>query len=325
MTVRDDLNPIYASPMDVETYQLLGLDRHAPAAVNGHGRYDGLQLAVDPADSNYRPCPEATVADGTANGAVVSRKSWSSAKYYRGTLRDIRFYTTPGMAVDQADVDLMVFNDGMGYLARNGPVRAANVLDTLFANDEIGPTLAIFVNPGRPEDAPLKPATQAERDIADEQRSIEYDSLRPDYGHFLLEEIIPLGESVMQCRTTHQPHRRLVAGISSGGIAAFTTAWHHPREFASVMSHCGSFTNIKGGHHYQYLVRTTPRKPIRVFMQSGANDIDGVFGHWPLANQMLAQSLSYAGYDVRFEFGVGGHTLAHGGALFADALRWLRR
>ena len=28
---------------------------------------------------------------------------------------------------------------------------------------------------------------------------------------------------------------------------------------------------------------------------------------------------------VRFEFGDGGHNLRHGGALFADTLRWLRR
>ena len=58
-----------------------------------------------------------------------------------------------------------------------------------------------------------------------------------------------------------------------------------------------------------------------------AQDVDGatVFGDWPLANQTMAKALEYAGYDYRFEFGTGGHTLRHGGALFADALRWLWR
>ena len=37
----------------------------------------------------------------------------------------------------------------------------------------------------------------------------------------------------------------------------------------------------------------------------------------------MAAALSFAGYDLRFEFGTGGHNLRHGGALFADALRWL--
>lgn len=118
--------------------------------------------------------------------------------------------------------------------------------------------------------------------------------------------------------------------MSSGGIAAFTTAWFRTEAFARVLRHCGSFTNIKGGHHYPYLVRTIQVKPIRIFMQSGENDINGIFGHWPLPNQTLpnqtlAQSRDFAGYDDQFEFGVGGHTLAHGGALFADSLRWLLR
>ena len=31
----------------------------------------------------------------------------------------------------------------------------------------------------------------------------------------------------------------------------------------------------------------------------------------------------YAGYESRFVFGEGGHSLRHGGAIFADSLRWL--
>ena len=32
-----------------------------------------------------------------------------------------------------------------------------------------------------------------------------------------------------------------------------------------------------------------------------------------------------ARYDYRFDFGEGGHSLAHGGATFADALQWIWR
>jgi enterochelin esterase family protein len=39
----------------------------------------------------------------------------------------------------------------------------------------------------------------------------------------------------------------------------------------------------------------------------------------------MANALDFAGYDSRFEFGTGGHTLRHGGAIFADSLRWLGR
>ena len=90
-----------------------------------------------------------------------------------------------------------------------------------------------------------------------------------------------------------------------------------------MLSHCGSFTAIRGGHNYPFLIRSTPRKPIRVFMQSGEKDADILFGSWPVANKEVAAALAFAGYEVRFEFGQGSHNLRHGGAMFADSLRWL--
>ena len=51
------------------------------------------------------------------------------------------------------------------------------------------------------------------------------------------------------------------------------------------------------------MIRKTPKKPIRVFLQDGANDLDNNNGNWPLANQTLARSLAYARYDYRFEYG----------------------
>jgi enterochelin esterase family protein len=98
------------------------------------------------------------------------------------------------------------------------------------------------------------------------------------------------------------------------------------------VSWIGSFTNIAsgpslraGGHNYQALVRKTPKKPLRIFLQDGSNDLDNVHGNWPLANQTLAGSLAYAGYDYRFEYGRGFHNHRHGRAIFPDTLRWLWR
>ena len=51
------------------------------------------------------------------------------------------------------------------------------------------------------------------------------------------------------------------------------------------------------------MIQTTPRKPIKVFLQSGENDVHSPFGHWPTANQAMAKALEYAGYDFRFEYG----------------------
>jgi enterochelin esterase family protein len=193
----------------------------------------------------------------------------------------------------------------------------------LHASGDIGPTVAVFVNPGRPRGTSVDDPSQ--RPLAMRQRSIEYDSLTPTYGQFLLGELLPFVAREHRVELTDDPTRRTVCGISSGGICAFNVAWHHTQQFQRVLSHCGSFTNIRGGHNYPYLVRTTPRKPIRVFLQSGANDAITLFGDWPLANQTMANALAYASYDYRFEYGTGGHSLRHGGALFADSLRWLWR
>ena len=92
-----------------------------------------------------------------------------------------------------------------------------------------------------------------------------------------------------------------------------------------MLSHVGSFTNIRGGHNYEAMVRKTQKKPIRVFMQDGSGDLDNAHGNWPLANQEMAAALKFAGYDYRFEYGDGGHNGKHGGALLPESLRWLWR
>src|SRR5476651_2787066 len=69
---------------------------------------------------------------------------------------------------------------------------------------------------------------------------------------------------------------------SSGGICAFTAAWERPDMFSKVLSHVGSFTNIRGGDVYPSLIRKTEKKPIRVFLQAGKRDLDNEHGNWPL-------------------------------------------
>jgi len=118
---------------------------------------------------------------------------------------------------------------------------------------------------------------------------------------------------------------RAICGISSGGICAFTVAWQRPDLFSKVLSHVGSFTNIRGGDVYPGLIRKTERKPIRVFLQDGSKDLDNLHGNWPLANQQMAAALKFVKYDYKFEYGDGGHNGQHGGAILPDSLRWLWR
>ena len=65
--------------------------------------------------------------------------------------------------------------------------------------------------------------------------------------------------------------------MSAGGICAFTAAWEHPEAFSKVVSHCGSFVNFRGGHNYPSRIRQSSPKPLRIFLQSGARDLDLIF------------------------------------------------
>ena len=73
------------------------------------------------------------------------------------------------------------------------------------------------------------------------------------------------------------------------------------------------------------MIRKTPQKPIRVFLQDGSNDLDNNNGNWPLANQQMAKAHEFAKYDYKFDFGQGFHSNRHGRALLPESLRWLWR
>jgi enterochelin esterase family protein len=73
------------------------------------------------------------------------------------------------------------------------------------------------------------------------------------------------------------------------------------------------------------MIRKSEKKPIRVLLQDGENDLDNQFGNWPLANKQMAKALEFKGYDYKFVFGTGAHDGNHGGAIFPDSLRWLWR
>jgi enterochelin esterase family protein len=141
------------------------------------------------------------------------------------------------------------------------------------------------------------------------------------YARFLIEEILPAVKK--DYNLTNNPDHRAICGNSSGGICAFTVAWERPDAFRKVVSHIGSFTNIRGGYVYPALLRKTDKKPLKVFLEDGENDLDNQFGNWPLANQDMAAALKFAGYDYQFIMGKGTHNTKHAGSIFPETLRWI--
>jgi enterochelin esterase-like enzyme len=270
----------------------------------GGARLGGGQLEV------YETHPDARERVGVPKGTLTQMPSWSS-KVFPGTTRDWWVYV-PAQYNAANPAAVMVFQDGATARQMVVPV-----FDNLIAKGDIPITVGIFIEPG---------GIKNPRD----NRSFEYDTLSDQYARFLLDEILPEVEKTVRLR--RDAAGRAIAGQSSGAIAAFTVAWERPNEFSKVLSGIGSYTNIQsgktlreGGHNYAAMIRKAPRKPIRIFMQDGANDLDNQHGSWWLANQTLARSLAFSGYDYKFEQGQGFHSGSHMRAILPDALRWLWR
>jgi enterochelin esterase family protein len=269
-------------------------------------------------DDQYVLGPESQRQEGVPQGKVTKHE-WQS-KVFEGTIREFYLYVpAEEHQKDQADFAAMVFQDGHTYVKDNGDFCVPVVLDNLIHKGELPPIVGVFINPGHKGDGVPRDPWRANN------RSFEYDTLSDQYARFLIEEMLPEAARLTGLALTDDPDRRAICGISSGGICAWTAAWERPDAFRKVLSHVGSFTNIRGGHDYHAQIRKTPNKPIRVFLQDGKHDLDNRHGNWWLANLEMEAALKFKRYDYKFVGGEGGHSGKHGGAILPDSLRWLWR
>lgn len=258
-----------------------------------------------------------TRAPGVASGKVEAF-AFAESTVFADTTRDCWLYV-PAQYDGTKPAALMVFQDGHAYVGEKGQMRVPIVFDNLIAKGDMPVTIGLFVNPGHRGKADAKRGGWGNRN----NRSVEYDTPSADYVTMLTDELIPHVVERFSLKLHEGPDMRAICGMSSGGICAWTAAWEKPAAFGKVLSHIGSFTNIRGGHVYPALIRKTERKPIRVFLQDGANDLNNQHGSWPLGNLQMAKALAFAGYEHRFVFGDGAHNGLHGGAILPDSLRWL--
>ena len=261
----------------------------------------------------YTLGPDSKEQEGVPEG-TVTKHTWES-EIFGDTWREYYIYV-PSQYDPEKPAALMIFQDGHTYVNKEGSFRVPIVFDNLIHQGEMPVTIGLFINPGERKDLlPVKNPWGVSN------RGREYDEVTDLYASFLIEEMIP--ELAKSYNLSDDPKMRAVGGISSGGICAFTAAWFRPDQFHKVLSHVGSFTDIRGGYVYPTLIRKSSKKDIKVFLQGGEKDLDNNFGNWWLANQQMAASLKFRGYDYRFEGGTEGHNGKHGGAILPESLKWL--
>jgi enterochelin esterase family protein len=286
----------------------------------------GTSASGGQTDNLYQLGPDSEPHQGVPHGKILGPFALKS-EVYPNTTRDYWIYV-PAQYDAARPASLMIFFDGHAYVGLKGEYRIPIVFDNLIYRREMPVTIGVFINPGRRPDQ--KEASDRDWGDGTTNRRVEYNALDDKYSKLIVNELLPAIQK--QYNISKKPEDRALSGASSGAICAFTIAWHRPDQFRKVISVIGSFTNIMGGHAYPDLIRQAERKPIRVYLQDGANDNRGSRNgtydpkwDWYTQNRKMAAALTEKGYDLNFTWGLGTHSGRHGGAIMPEMLRWLWR
>src|SRR4051812_10167022 len=172
--------------------------------------------------------PDSYPLPGVAHGTLSAMKTLQS-KIYPGMSSNYWVYVNAGADTTNG-APLMVWQDGETIIGNQDllRLRLQIVSDNLVAKKLIPPMVHVLIQPG--EGQPR-------------MRSLQYDTVSPVYGQYLLEEILPDVEKSYKLR--RDAYSRAVAGASSGAICAFNVAWYHPEQFSRVLSHIGSYAALQ--------------------------------------------------------------------------------
>lgn len=225
---------------------------------------------------------------------------------YPGTERNIKVYIP-----QQYDGKPACLYVGLDGILCNAP----KVFDKLIAEEKMPVTIGIFLQPG---------VIYSEGKAIRYNRSNEFDFTDGRFAEFLNNEIIPFVESNAGIKISKDPNDRSIFGLSSGGIAAFNAAWQRPNLFRRVFSGVGTFVSMRGGNDLQMFVRKCEPKPLKICLQDGTQDVwNATFGHWWEANQMLSTALDFAGYETKYDWSDGNHSVRRAAEIFEEVMIWL--
>ncbi len=290
----------------------------------------------------YSLGPDSLAQEGVPTGKLLGPIDFHS-DIISDTVRQYWLFI-PAQYTANKPANLFVFHDGYRATHPNGSLRIPQVLENLIHKGDIPVTIGLFISPGNR--SKIYPSEEELGWSNPNNRAQEYDMLNDKYARMLIEEIIP--EVEKDYKLTDDVEGRIIGGTSSGAICAFTTAWQRPDYFRKVISMIGSYTSIgyrpatkttpliPGGDLYPGMIRKTPIKPIRIFLQDGSNDLNNEHGNWFIANQRMLLAFEYANktadknkdsgprYEYTHVWGDGFHSDQHGGSILPDMIRWIQ-
>jgi enterochelin esterase-like enzyme len=250
---------------------------------------DGTSMIAAP----FTAAPEMSDKAGVPKGKVV-RFQMGNSKTFGDGGRAVGVYVPAGY-VSGTEIPFIVAQDGIA--PQNGGSFGLDdlrpLLDNMIADGRLPMMAGIFADPAG-------------------QRSVEYDTASDKYYQFVETELLPqsIAQVMMQgsvvLNLTKNPEGRATFGGSSGGAAAFTMGWFHPESYRRILTLSGSFVTLQrsppdfpngcADYHMTAIANTTPPKPLRVFLESGSNDIGG----WRAANDAMSKALGAKAYHYRY-------------------------
>lgn len=263
--------------------------RQCDPGAEGNGTFDQMQPDGD------RP-PE---AEGEPDGELSGSKQLQSKVF--GYDFNYRTYQ-PTQYVAGKAAALMIFQDGGNY---TGNFRTPQVIDALLEEGSIPVNISVYIEPG-------------------DNRSDEYDTRDAKYGQMITTELIP--ELAKNFALVDDADGWAIGGHSSGGGCAFNVAWQFNDQFHKVITHSGTFVNLQtpGNHDYVDILLEEPKKPMRVYLQSGTNDLACCGTTWFTVNNEMAETLTEAMYPYRYMKSTTNHGPSNWHRVdFPSALRWI--
>jgi enterochelin esterase family protein len=226
-----------------------------------------------------------------------------------GNDREVAIYRPAG---DAAVRQLLIIFDGERY-RREVPL--PTILDNMIAQGVIPSSAAVFVSNPSPE-----------------ARGTEL-ACNPTFSRFLVEELLPwIGERIA---IPENPHDRILAGASYGGLASACAALDYPDVFGAVLSQSGSFwwrpdvesPRASDGAAPNWVARQITGRmkplPIRFYIEAGQLETQADGEGIRDTSRALYEALQRRGYSAAYTQPPGGHDWFSWRGTIADGLAWL--
>lgn len=280
----------------------------------------------------YSNAPELTVRADVPKGVVFKFVMNSTdSKLYPGIAKSapgqVVPYTrrvsvyVPSQYVPGKAAPFMITQDSMGQGI------LPTILDNMIADHRLPAMIAIMIDSGG-------------GDAQGSERGLEYDTMSGRYAEFVETEVLPKIANDYRVVFSKDPNARMTMGGSSGGACALSMAWYHPDLYHRVLSYSGTFVNQQSPlnpetphgawEYHEHLIPQSRRKPLRIWMEVGENDIrskdvESTYHNWVMANLRTAAVLKAKRYPYQFVFAadaghVDGRVLAQ---TLPGALEWV--